>query len=153
MSDLRPDKPQPLAAAAAHLGENTPWIIPGRARAPDNSPQTGAHLTTLDPGAGFVTTINTYTVTPDRAEELLNMLVRLMAETLPSVPGFVSANLHVSADRTQVINYGQWRSREAIAAAVGDPKTAGRMQEVAQIASSITRISCELRQCIAAAGL
>jgi quinol monooxygenase YgiN len=150
MSDLRPE-PQPLSAAGAHLGDNTPGTITSSIGAPNNLPQTAAYLTTLDPLAGFVTTVNTYTVAPDQAEELLNLLVRLMGETLPYVPGFVSANLHVSADRTQVINYGQWRSREAITAAVGDPKTAARMQEVAQIASSITRISCELRQSVAAA--
>ena len=32
---------------------------------------TGVSLTTLDPNSGLVTTINTYTVTPVRAEEVL----------------------------------------------------------------------------------
>ena len=35
-----------------------------------------AGLTTLDPGAGYVTTMNTYTVSPERTEEVLDYLVR-----------------------------------------------------------------------------
>ena len=79
--------------------------------------ETGSKLTTLDPSAGYITIINTYVVAPERAEALLNLLVRATAETIRHVPGFVSANFHINLDRTQVVNYAQWRSREAIAAA------------------------------------
>lgn len=27
-------------------------------------------------------------------------------------PGFTSANLHISLDKTRVVNYAQWRSKE-----------------------------------------
>ena len=37
---------------------------------------TKAGLTMLDPGAGYVTTMNTYTVNPERAEGVLDYLVR-----------------------------------------------------------------------------
>ena len=102
-------------------------------------------LTTLDPAASHVTIINTYVVASERAEELLGFLERSTRSTLSHVPGFVSANLHLSVDRTQVVNYAQWTSREAIAAARENPKVAALMQEQARIAESFTPILYELR--------
>lgn len=113
-------------------------------------PETGARLATLDPGAGHVTIINTYAVAPERAEALLDLLVRATAETLRHVPGFVSANFHVSLDRTQLVNYAQWRSREAIAAAREHPGVSARIGEAAQIADSFTPVHYELRHSVAA---
>ena len=115
-----------------------------------NTPETVARVTTLDPDAGYVTIINTYAVAPERAEELLDALVRATADTLRYVPGFVSANFHMSLDRTQVVNYAQWQSREAIAAAGADPEVAGRIREVAQIAGSFTPILYKFRQSLTA---
>lgn len=112
----------------------------------------GAPPTTLDPGAGYVTIINTYTVAPERAEALLDLLVRSTVETIRYVPGFVSANFHVNLDRTQVVNYAQWRSRDAIAAAGADPGVAARIREVAQLVDGFTPILYELRDSVAAAG-
>jgi hypothetical protein len=56
------------------------------------------------------------------------------------VLGFVSANLHVNFDRTQVVNYAQWKGREAIAAARENPKVVAFMREQFQIADSFTPI-------------
>lgn len=114
-----------------------------------DAPKPGAHLTTLDPGAGYVTIINTYAVAPERAEELLDLLVRATAETLRHVPGFVSANFHVNLDRTQVVNYAQWRSRQAIAAARDNPEVVARIREAGEVADSFTPIQYELRQSVA----
>jgi len=108
-------------------------------------------LTTLDPGAGYVTLINTYVVAPERAEELLDFLVRSTLETVRYVPGFVSANLHVNFERTQVVNYAQWKSHEAVAAARENPKVAALMRQQLQIAQSFAPIQYELRNSVAAA--
>jgi hypothetical protein len=56
-------------------------------------PKTGVQITVLDPAVGYLTVINTYAVAPERAEALLNLLVRATTETLRQVPGFVSARL------------------------------------------------------------
>ncbi len=109
-----------------------------------------APLTTLDPRAGLTTIINTYTVAPEHAEGLVDLLVRLTVETLRHVPGFVSANLHISIDRTQVVNYAQWQSREAVAAAGADPKVAACIREAAQLVKSFAPVLYELRQSVAA---
>src|SRR3989442_11634331 len=92
------------------------------------APETGARLTTLDPNAGYITIINTYAVAPERAEALLDFLVRATNETIRYVPGFVSANLHLNFDRTQMVNYARWKSRKAIAAARENPKVAALMR-------------------------
>ena len=113
--------------------------------------ETGERLTTLDPDAGHVTSINTYAVAPERAEALLDVLVRSTLETIRYVPGFVWSNFHVNFDRTQIVNYSQWKSREAIAAARENPKFVELMPEQLKIAESFIPIQYELRKSVAAA--
>ena len=113
--------------------------------------ETGGRLTTLDPDAGYITTMNTYTVAPERVEEVLAYLVRSSVETVRYVPGFVSMNFHVSLDRTPIVNYGQWKSREAMAAARENPKIVALMSETAKIPGSSKPVPYELRQSVPAA--
>jgi quinol monooxygenase YgiN len=108
--------------------------------------------TTLDPNSGLVTTINTYTVTPERAEEVLEYLIRSANETVRYVPGFLSFNFHPSLDRTQIVNYGQWESREAVAAARENPKIVALMSETAKVAGPSKSMPYELRKTVTAAG-
>lgn len=79
-------------------------------------------ITMLDPDAGYITIINTYTVASERSEALLDLVRRGTYDTIRHMPGFISASLHMSIDRTKLVNYAQWHSREAIAAAGADPK-------------------------------
>lgn len=111
---------------------------------------TNTPLTTLDPDAGYLTIINTYQVAPERAEALLEKLVQATVETLRYVPGFISANFHLNAERTQLVNYAQWRSREALAAAGTDPEVVARIREAGQIADSFAPVQYELRRTVAA---
>ena len=83
-----------------------------------NLPQTNKRLTALDLGAGYITIINRYAVAPERAEELLALLVQATIETMRYLPGFVAATFRMGVDRTQLVNYAQWRNREAIEARV-----------------------------------
>jgi quinol monooxygenase YgiN len=114
------------------------------------APATEAGLTTLDPSAGYITTMNTYTVVPERVEEVLEYLVRSAAETVRYVPGFVSMNFHVSLDRIQIVNYSQWKSREAMAAARENPKIVALMSGTTKIAGSSKPIPYELRKSVPA---
>jgi len=112
--------------------------------------ETSARLTTLDPSAGHITTINTYTVTPERAEEVLEYPERSAMETVRHVPGFLSFNFHLSLDRTQIVNYGQRESREALAAARERPKILALRSETAKIAVSSKPMLYELRKSVPA---
>ena len=75
----------------------------------------------LQPKSGCLVLINTFKVAPERAEELLALLERATEQTMRFRPGFISANLHLSADRTRIVNYAQWRSRADFEAMLKDP--------------------------------
>jgi imidazolonepropionase-like amidohydrolase len=52
------------------------------------------------------------------------------------VPGFVSANIHVSTDGTRVVNYAQWETAGAYQAMLADPTAREHMAPAAALASS-----------------
>jgi hypothetical protein len=85
-------------------------------------------------------------VEPNRAEELLEELSTATREVMSGRPGFVSANLHLSADRRHVANYAQWRSQDDLEAMMADPLARGHMAGAAAIATSFTPIYYELRE-------
>lgn len=102
-------------------------------------------MTVLDPAENYVVLINTFTVAPERAEELLAELVAATEEGMRHRPGFVSANLHVSADGRRVANYAQWRSQDDIDQMMADPAAREHMGRAAAIADSFDPIYYALR--------
>jgi quinol monooxygenase YgiN len=107
--------------------------------------------TVLDPEARHVTIINTYVVESERADELFEFLVEATRSTIRHLPGFLSANLHVAIDRTLVMNYAQWQSREAIAAARENRQVVTLMQAQLRIAKSFAPALYDLRACFSGA--
>jgi heme-degrading monooxygenase HmoA len=92
-------------------------------------------MTTIQEHAPFATLINVFTVAPERATELAELLGRATEKTMRFVPGFISANIHVSTDGTRVVNYAQWRSAEAYQAVFEDPSVRAHMQVCAAVAT------------------
>lgn len=101
---------------------------------------------TLDPSAGYVVLINTFTVEPDRAEELLANLSVATDTGMRNLPGFVSANLHLSHDKTRIANYAQWRTQHDVDAMMQDPTAMQHMRDAAKIATSFDPVYYELRE-------
>ena len=66
--------------------------------------------TTISTDADVITLINVFTCPEERQDELVAALDRATAEIFAGLPGFVSANIHASLDKTRVVNYAQWRS-------------------------------------------
>ncbi len=91
-------------------------------------------MSTIRSGGSHITLINTFEVQPDRADELLQLLIKATDEVMCHQPGFVSANLHVSFDRKRIVNYAQWRSKPDFEAMKSSPEAASHMQEAAKIA-------------------
>lgn len=60
---------------------------------------------------------------PEHQQKLIDTVVEETREWIREMPGFVSANLHKSADGTRVVNYGQWESAEAWEEFNNDPRT------------------------------
>jgi quinol monooxygenase YgiN len=92
-------------------------------------------MTTIQEHAPLATLINVFTVAPERASELAELLRVATEGTMQFVPGFVSANIHVSTDGTRVVNYAQWQSAEAYQAMFDDPKARGHMEVCAAVAT------------------
>ena len=91
-------------------------------------------MTTITEGYEQATMINVFTVHPDRAEELAAFLTQATEEVIQHVPGFISANIHLSTDRTRVVNYAQWQNAEALAAMQKDPAAQVHMRQAAELA-------------------
>jgi len=91
-------------------------------------------MSTITPHAGYATLINVFTVRPDRAHELAALLVEATEEVMQHVPGFISANIHVSTDGTRVVNYAQWQTADAFVAMQSDPAAQVHMRAAAEVA-------------------
>jgi heme-degrading monooxygenase HmoA len=93
-------------------------------------------MTTIQEHAPIATLINVFTVAPERASELAELLRVATEEKMRFVPGFISANIHISTDGTRVVNYAQWQSAEAYQAMFDDPGAHEHMGRCAAVATS-----------------
>ncbi|MCW2653939.1 MAG: tetracenomycin polyketide synthesis hydroxylase TcmH [Mycobacterium sp.] len=93
-------------------------------------------MTTIEQHSGCATLINVFTVEPARAEELAELLADATEHVMRHVPGFISANIHLSSDGTRVVNYAQWDSAEAFHAMANHPGTREHMDKAAALATS-----------------
>jgi heme-degrading monooxygenase HmoA len=93
-------------------------------------------MTTIERHAPYATLINVFTVEPDRATELAELLQRSTDEVMRHLDGFRSANIHVSTDGTRVVNYAQWESADAFRAMTADPAAREHIVLAAQLATS-----------------
>ena len=93
-------------------------------------------MTTIRQHAEYATLINVFTVEPDRAKQLADLLSRSTDEVMRHLPGFRSANIHLSTDGTRVVNYAQWDSAAAFEAMTADPMAREHMVAAAELATS-----------------
>jgi heme-degrading monooxygenase HmoA len=93
-------------------------------------------MTVIQEHSPLATLINVFTVAPERAPQLAELLRVATEEKMRFVPGFVSANIHVSTDGTRVVNYAQWQSADAYQAMFDDPSAREHMGRCAAIATS-----------------
>lgn len=107
-------------------------------------------LPTLDPTAGHLTLINTFTVEPARAPELVASLAQSLQDTIRHLPGFVSAGLLVSPDGRQVVNFAQWRSRAEFDAMLAHPEARQHLLRTSGIAQSASPVFYHLREAFVA---
>jgi quinol monooxygenase YgiN len=99
----------------------------------------------LDPADRHMVLINTFTVDPAKADQLVQVLVDATEKVMKNMPGFVSANLHVSEDRTRVVNYAQWRSKADFEAMRTNPEAGPHMKEAADLANGFEPVIYDLR--------
>ncbi|UQU61326.1 antibiotic biosynthesis monooxygenase [Couchioplanes caeruleus] len=90
--------------------------------------------TTIAAGKPGITAINIYTVAETRQNALVTALDKATTDIFAHVPGFISANVHASLDRTRVVNYAQWTSLEAYEEMLRRPEVREHLLEVMSIA-------------------
>lgn len=91
-------------------------------------------MTTITTGNKVITLINVFTVAPENQQLLVNELLKATEEIMKKLPGFVSANIHKSADGLRVVNYAQWRSREDFEAMMKNSRAQEHMKAIMKIA-------------------
>ena len=69
-------------------------------------------MTRIEAGKGVITQINIFKTDPAKVDLLIDTL-KEAAEAVKHVPGWLSINLHVALDRTQVANYAQCETKAA----------------------------------------
>ncbi len=92
-------------------------------------------MTQIVQGNEIVTLINVFTVTPDKQQHLIDLLVEATEEVMNKQPGFISANIHKSLDGTRVTNYAQWRSVADFEAMMANPEANVHMKAAAALAT------------------
>lgn len=92
-------------------------------------------MTTITAHTPIATLINVYTVEPKDQQRVVDLLIAT-DRGLKDMHGFVSANVHRSADGTRVVEYAQWRTRADFEKMTRDPRTVARMREILAIAKA-----------------
>lgn len=67
-------------------------------------------MTTIDSSKKICTLINVFTVAPEKHQELFKLLKEATENVMRKLPGYLSANLHISDDKKTITNYAQWAS-------------------------------------------
>jgi quinol monooxygenase YgiN len=87
-------------------------------------------------GTDQVTLVNVFTVAPEHQNALVEALEEATRSIFTKVPGFISANLHVSLDGTRVVNYAQWADEASYAAALQHPEVRKHVKHAAGFAQA-----------------
>ena len=93
-------------------------------------------MTTVRENDFSVVLINTFFVKPGKTDELLQVLIKATDDVMRHQPGFISANLHISLDKTRVVNYAQWRSKEDFERMLQNSEAKPHMKQAAELAES-----------------
>lgn len=83
----------------------------------------------------LITLINVFTVEPQNQDRLIKILEQATEEVMRHLPGFVSANIHRSLDGVRVVNYAQWKSKEAFENMLQSSQAQKHMNEASNASS------------------
>jgi quinol monooxygenase YgiN len=81
----------------------------------------------------LVTLINVFNVEPQNQDKLIKLLERATEEVMKHQPGFISANIHHSLDGVRVVNYAQWKSKEAFENMLQNPEAQRHVNEASSL--------------------
>lgn len=91
-------------------------------------------MTTIDNAHQYCTLINVFTVAPEKQLELVELLEEGTQKAMSKLPGFISANLHLSDDQKTVTNYAQWTTLQDYQNALKNLEAVQHMNQAAAMA-------------------
>ena len=94
-------------------------------------------MATIATDVDVVTIVNVFSVSRERQQRLVELLVEATRTVMNQLPGFVSANIHRSLDGTRVVNYAQWRRVEDFEAMLRHASAQEHMQAATQLAEHV----------------
>src|SRR5215470_9510829 len=94
-------------------------------------------MPTIATDQDVITLVNVVSVSPERQQQLTDLLVEATRTAMHQLPGYVSANIHRSLDGTRVVNYAQWRRVEDFEAMLRDSAAQEHMQSASRLAISV----------------
>ena len=98
-------------------------------------------MTTINGDKKICTLINVFTVTPEKHNELFELLRQATEDVMSKLPGYISANIHVSDDRKTVTNYAQWASLEDFKKMMENPQAQMHMKKAASLATEFKPVT------------
>ncbi len=94
----------------------------------------------IDDQAHIFTLINTFKVHDGHAADVVESLRKFTEEKTRRMAGFVGASVHLSLDRTTVVNYVQWKTRDAFDAMFESSAAREHMRELNAFVVSVTPV-------------
>ncbi len=98
-------------------------------------------MTTTDNANQYCTLINVFTVTPEKQLELVELWKEGTQKAMSKLPGFISANLHLSDDQKTVTNYAQWATLQDYQNALNNEEAVQHMKQAASMAIEFTPVT------------
>jgi quinol monooxygenase YgiN len=86
-------------------------------------------ITQISKDKEVITLVNVFSVEPSNQERLIKILEKATEDVMQHLPGFVSANIHRSLDGTKVVNYAQWKNKQAFEDMLQNPEAQIHMNE------------------------
>jgi len=84
----------------------------------------------------IITLINVFTVDPSKQQQLIDALVETTKQVWRLQDGYVSASIHKSQDMRKVVNYIQYKGKEAFDKRLDNPEAIIRMNKVLSMAKA-----------------
>lgn len=101
-------------------------------------------MSVIEKRPDVLTLVTVLEVEPHNCGKLLALIERFTSEFISHQHGFISANLHLSPDRTRIIDYGQWASGDLYARARAREEFRTFTKSVSALAERVDPVSCHV---------
>ena len=98
-------------------------------------------MTTINQDKKICTLINVFSVMPDKTQELFNVLKEATEQVMCKLPGYISANLHISDDKKTLTNYAQWSTLADFQNMMKDEGVQEHMKKAASLATEFRPVT------------